>query len=348
MNVRALIAVLALGLPGSAGAQGFAGLGAPSEGFAEVSPGARLSFPADHGAHPDYRIEWWYLTANLEGPDGTPYGVQWTLFRAGLAPPGEQGGEAAQVWFAHAAVTTPEAHRVAERWSRGGLGTAGVTADPFMAWIDEWELSGPSFDAMRVTASAADFAYALDLDARGPLVLHGAQGYSVKSATGEASYYYSQPFYAAEGVLTLPEGEVAVSGTAWLDREWSSQPLEETQTGWDWFSLVFAQGGRLMGFRLRQADGRTYTSATWIAPDGAATAYPDGAFSAEPLRAAEVAGREIPVAWRVRLPERGVDVTVTALNEAAWNDTTVAYWEGPVTATGSHEGRGYLEMTGYE
>jgi len=147
--------------------------------------------------------------------------------------------------------------------------------------------------------------------------------------------------------LTLPEGDVRVSGQGWLDREWSSQPLAEGQSGWDWFSLSFDDGAKLMGFVLR-GEGAGYSSATWIAPDGVTTAFADGALVATPLQSAPVAGRDVPVLWRVELPARGVDVTVKAINPGAWMEVSVPYWEGPVTVTGSHGGRGYLEMTGYE
>ena len=348
MNARGALAALSILLAPAAAAQGFAGLGLDAEGFAMPAPDPEFDFPADHGPHPDFRIEWWYLTANLTGPDGTPYGLQWTLFRSALAPGEAAGWDSPQVWFAHAAVTTPEAHFVAERVARGGIGQAGVVADPFDAWIDDWRLYGPSIDDLTMVATGPDFAYEMRLTAKGPLVFHGAGGYSVKSAEGQASYYYSQPFYAIEGVLRLPSGQVPVTGTGWLDREWSSQPLSDRQTGWDWFSLSFEDGDKLMGFRLRQTDGPDYTSATWIEADGATTAYPDGAFRAEPLGVAKVAGREIPVRWRVTLADRGLEAEVTALNEAAWMDVGIPYWEGPVTVTGSHPGVGYLEMTGYE
>ncbi|KUF11811.1 lipocalin-like domain-containing protein [Pseudoponticoccus marisrubri] len=346
MNVKAFL--LACLLPVVAQAQGFAGLGAESEGFAMPAPDPVFDFPADHGAHPDYRIEWWYLTANLQDADGRDYGLQWTLFRTALAPGEAAGWTSPQVWFAHAAVTTPERHFATERFARGGIGQAGVQAAPFRAWIDEWALQGPDFDTLTLRASAPDFAYDMALEAQGPLVFHGADGFSVKSAEGQASYYYSQPFYEISGSLDLPEGSVAVRGQAWLDREWSSQPLSRAQSGWDWFSLSFSGGDKLMGFRLRQTDGSFYTSATWIAPDGTTTAYPDGAFSAAPLDEAQVAGRDVPVRWRVQLPARDVDVTVAAMNAQAWMDLAIPYWEGPVEVTGSHDGRGYLEMTGYE
>lgn len=346
MNAKPLALLICL-MPLPALAQGFAGMGTEAEGFATPQPAPEFDFPADHGPHPAYRIEWWYLTANMTGPDGTPYGLQWTLFRSALAPEERDGWDSPQIWFGHAAVTTPETHFSTERFARGGIGQAGVTTAPFEAWIDDWHMAGDTLDDVTLTARSPDFAYDVDLTAQGPLIFHGQDGYSVKSEAGQASYYYSQPYYDLNGTLTLPEGEIAVTGSAWLDREWSSQPLAEDQDGWDWFSLSFEDGTKLMAFELRQSDGSSYASGTWIAPDGTTTALPDGALSATPLETTQVAGRSVPTTWQLQVPGRDVDVTVAALNRAAWMDTTPPYWEGPVTVTGSHAGRGYLEMTGY-
>jgi predicted secreted hydrolase len=342
MNAKAII--LACVLPISASAQGFAGLGTQTDGFSIPEPNPTFDFPTDHGPHNDYRIEWWYLTANLTAKDGTPYGLQWTLFRSALSPEEGTGWTAPQLWMGHAAVTTPDDHFVSERLARGGIGQAGVTAEPFAAWIDDWTLEG-DWNTLNMTASSPQFAYDMDLTAQGPLVFHGDDGYSVKSAAGQASYYYSQPFFAITGTLQLPQGDIAVSGNAWLDREWSSQPLADNQTGWDWFSLSFDDGAKLMGFRLQQTDGENFTSATWIDPDGATTAYANGALEATPLATND---DNVPIRWQVSLPEKGLDVTVAAINENAWMTTSVPYWEGPVTVTGTHSGVGYLEMTGYE
>ncbi len=353
MTVKALLLLAALACPLPALAQGFAGLGAEAEGFAVPERGTVFDFPADHLPHPSFRIEWWYLTANLMARDGTEYGIQWTLFRSARTPGTAAGWEADQLWMGHAALTSASDHRVAERLGRGGTGQAGVTATPFEAFIDDWSLrstAGPGADALsaaRLTARGADFAYDLALQADGPLIFQGDAGYSVKSPEGQASYYYSQPFYEVAGTLSLPEGDVAVTGTAWLDREWSSQPLSETQTGWDWFSLNFDDGAKLMGFGLRSSDGSHFTSATWITPEGATRPYGDGALRVTPLETARVAGRDIPVRWRVELPAEGLDITAAPLNPQAWMGTLFPYWEGPITLSGSHPGRGYLEMTGY-
>ncbi|MEM5474637.1 lipocalin-like domain-containing protein [Hoeflea sp. AS60] len=334
--------------PLSALAQGFAGLGTDADGFATPQPQPEFNFPADHGPHPDYRIEWWYLTANLKAADGTAYGLQWTLFRTALSPGEADGWASPQVWFAHAAVTTPDAHFATERFARGGIGTAGVQADPFHAWIDEWAMTGPDLNTLNLTAQGANFGYDMTLEAKGPLVFHGQEGFSVKSGEGQASYYYSQPFYRIAGTLELPSGPVEVTGSAWLDREWSSQPLSENQSGWDWFSLSFDSGDKLMGFQLNQRDGTHYSASTWVDADGGATAYPDGAFTAEPISQTRVAGRDVPTEWQVRLPDRDLDVRISAMNTQAWMPLSIPYWEGPVTVNGSHKGVGYLEMTGYE
>jgi predicted secreted hydrolase len=357
MNAKTILAWVWLGLAlaGAVVAQGFADLGATVEGFALPNRDRVLEFPADHAAHPDFRIEWWYLTANLTGDDGAEYGVQWTLFRSATAPGEAEGWQSPQAWMGHAAVTTAGAHHVAERLARGGVGQAGVTLGggaAFRAWIDDWEMlsdAAPDEDALdrlTLTARGEDFRYALGLTAEGPLVLQGDGGYSVKSAGGQASHYYSQPFYAVSGTLDLPGGPVAVTGHAWLDREWSSQPLAEDQTGWDWFSLSFEGGEKLMGFVLRDG-GAGFTSGTWISADGTPSPLAPGALQADPLEYATVAGREVPVGWRLQLDDRALDVTLRAVNPGAWMATLIPYWEGPVQVTGSHTGRGYLEMTGY-
>lgn len=331
--------------------------------FAEVTPGRALRFPQDHGPHEAFRNEWWYVTATLEGPDGARYGAQWTLFRSSLRPPaGRTGWDSEQVFLGHAAVTSAHTHRSAERYGRGGVGQAGVTLDPFEAWIDDWALlsaAPPDADplsAVIMTAQGPDFAFRLGLTATGPLVLHGDAGYSLKSERGQASYYYSQPFFEAEGVLEIDGEAIPVSGRAWLDREWSSQslgagdgglPLSDRQTGWDWFSLSLDDGGRVMLYRIRTQEGVDGLAGTWIAPDGAAEPLDAAAIEMTPVGWAEAAGRRIPVRWRLALPDRGLAVETEPLNPDSWNALGIPYWEGPIRVSGTHAGVGYLEMTGY-
>ena len=347
------LAILGLGKT-SALAQGFAGLGENAEGFAAVVPGKVFAFPADHGPHPEFRIEWWYVTANLKDASGTAYGAQWTLFRQASRPGAQQEGWASQqFWMGHAAVTSAGTHRSSETFARGGVGQAGVETSPFAAWIDSWQMRGG--EAMRdqalapleLTASGADFSYALRLDADRPVVLQGDAGYSRKSDRGQASYYYSQPWFNATGRLIIDDRPVEVSGLAWLDREWSSQPLAPDQTGWDWFSLHLNSGEKLMLYRLRQKDGRSNLFGNWIEPDGRSVEIASADNSLMPTVVTDIEGRKIPIGWRVAIPARGLAVETSALNPRCWMGTSFPYWEGPISFAGSHTGLGYLELTGY-
>jgi len=333
-------------------AGGFAGLGEDAAGFAEVVPGHAITFPADFGAHPAYRIEWWYVTANLKDASGADYGVQWTLFRQALAPGAERPGfESQHVWMGHAAVTNAAVHRFAEKLGRGGIGQAGVTAAPFEAWIDDWSFKAvegnTGLSAATLAAKGDGFSYRLALKAPRAPVLQGDHGYSRKSERGQASYYFSQPFFEVSGRLTLDGRAVEVTGRAWMDREWSSQPLAADQKGWDWLSLHLPHGEKLMLFQLRSTAGGTYRSGTWIDRDGATSALASEEIVMVPGPPRRVAGRDLPVTWRVRVKSRGLDIETIPLNAEAWMATAFSYWEGPIRFRGSHDGEGYLEMTGY-
>lgn len=344
---------------GLARAQGFAGLGGESDGFAAVVPGKTLAFPRDHGPHPDYRIEWWYLTANLRDAIGAEWGVQWTLFRQAMAPGAQQEGWAnQQIWMGHAAITNAETHRYAEKFARGGVGQAGAEAQPFHAWIDSWglrgldQLSAQNAAPLVVSASGKDFGYAVTLNSDRPLVLQGDGGYSKKSERGQASYYFSQPYYDASGSIKLGDKLVAVTGRAWMDREWSSQPLASDQTGWDWFSLHLESGEKVMLFRLRQKDGRNYFAGNWIDRAGRSESLAENAIIMTPTGFTDIENRKLPTSWSVAIPDRGLKIDSVPLNARSWMGTRFAYWEGPISFQGSlRDGRtsgvGYLEMTGY-
>ncbi|EHJ91199.1 hypothetical protein KUC_3642 [Vreelandella boliviensis LC1] len=367
--------------PTSTSSAGFAGLGQDVDGFQDAGSNSSLTFPADHSAHPDYRIEWWYLTANLEDESGEPLGLQWTLFRQALMAPSKRPEPtpwaADQLWMAHMALSQGEQHQVAERFGRSHsqaqLNTtqnsqAGVVANPFHAWLDDWQLKANDeadnrdFDNLTLTAYSGEgdtrFGYSLTLTAEGPLVLHGNGGFSQKAANGQGSMYYSQPFWQIEGDVTLNGETKTVSGRGWLDREWSSQLLDARQSGWDWFSIHLEDGHKLMAFRLRgggddtdQAQGADYRSGTWITPEGQATSLANSDITLTPQATSAVAGRDVPTRWRLEVPSAGLDMTIEAPHANRWMTTSVPYWEGEVVVTdhasGEPLGEGYLEMTGY-
>ena len=66
---------------------------ADTAGYARAFEPRPFEFPADHGPHPSFRTEWWYVTGNLTSADARDYGFQLTIFRSALAPRAPRGFE---------------------------------------------------------------------------------------------------------------------------------------------------------------------------------------------------------------------------------------------------------------
>ena len=315
--------------------------------FSTIPKNLFLQFPKDHGSHNQFKIEWWYLTAILEDEYENPLGLQWTLFRVALEPTFEKRNwDRSEIWMGNAAVTSKELHSFQEKIARGGVSQAGVTTSPFEAWIDDWNLSGDSWNNLTVSATGDNFKYALTLDAKGPLIKHGENGRSVKSASGQASAYYSQPFFQARGWVEQNGKRNKVTGTAWADHEWSSQFMSDTQKGWDWFSLNFKTGEKIMLFRVREKNKAHFYSGTYINADG----------SHRPIKASEITLTPVEAksnpspytnTWIIKIDSLDIHIKTEALNPLSEMETIYPYWEGPILFTGSHSGKGFLEMTGY-
>jgi len=330
-------------------------------GFAQAQPDVALVFPRDHGAHPDFRIEWWYLTANLLDQRGRVFGAQWTLFRFAVQPPALRSSanpwQSGQVFMAHLAITSPDDHVAFQRYARGGehagVMQAGVTSEPFAAWLDDWSLASTGTDwlPLELHAAQAGFGIHLQLRGNGPLVLQGVGGFSQKHPDGGGSHYYSQPFLELSGSVRWEGESIPVSGQGWLDREWSSQFLQPDQAGWDWFALHLDSGEKLMLFRLRsRIAAEAYQHAVLIAADGSKRLLDPAQLRLSVLDERSVAGRQLPLHWRIELPEIGRVLRVDALHQDQWLDVDFPYWEGAVTVSGerpSESGVGYLELTGY-
>lgn len=357
-----LAGLLFIALANTAFADDYQLLRADPTGYDRARPGQPIEFPADHLPHPDFRIEWWYLTANLSDRNGEQWGLQWTLFRQAMTPNDDPGGWASkQVWMAHAALSTPDGHRYAERFARGGIGQAGVALNnngDFNAWLDDWQWTGSDGSlfpgSLEVSFDTIDLT--LTLNSNTPWVLQGDAGYHQKSDLGQASHYYSQPHIQIEGELKIDGETLSVSGPGWLDREWSSQPLAPNQPGWDWFSLHFDDGSALMVYQLRNDNGDPWLSGTWIDADGQSRSLEREAIELIPesfttLTLNNGQQKNLPLAWTLRLPQRSQSWRISAPRPNSWLATLFPYWEGPVTATAQNDasanGVGYLELTGY-
>ena len=345
-----------MGLSGLRTAIGNAEAGAS---FAKAERPVRFVFPRDHGPHTEFRSEWWYLTAVLADAEGREFGVQFTLFRQGLearsneqaAADGAAAWRSGQVFMGHAAISDVAARRHwhDERLARGHPALAGAQASPFKVHIEGWQLAsaGAAFWPLRLTVATRRFDIDLQLTGTKPIVAQGQGGLSHKGPQ-QASYYYSIPRIDADGRLTIDGATHAVTGGAWLDREWSTSVLAPEYAGWDWFALRLDDGRDLMLYRMRRLDGTSddYNSGALIDTAGNARILDAADFSVT----VERRWRQWPVAWRATLRGEPRAFAIQAAFDDQVMDTAVRYWEGVVhvgDADGNHLGTGYMELTGY-
>ena len=323
-----------------------------------VTPGARLVFPADHGAHPAFRTEWWYVTGWLRTADRRDLGFQVTFFRSrpGVDQRNPSAFAAKQILFAHAALSDPALGRLQhdQRIARQGLGLALAATGDTDIVLDDWSLKRGPDGRYRTHVAGQGFALDLTLTPGQPPILQGEAGYSRKGPKpGQASYYYSLPHLAVTGQVLRGGKRVPVTGEAWLDREWSSTLLDPAAVGWDWTGLNLDDGSAVTAFQVRDAQGHAlWAGGSLRRPDGVLTHLGPGevSFAVERRWRSPRTGADYPVerTLSLRLPAGPRQWRLTPMFDDQELDSRVAggpvYWEGAVRVPG---GRGYLELTGY-
>lgn len=317
-------------------------------------PGKSIKFPDAHLPHFSYRHEWWYLTANLHTQSGQMLAAQWTLFRTAV--------NQRHWYFGHAALADANQHESAFRRGRSEFTNVVVKNNPFSAQIDDW-LWQSSADLLPAKLTFGDqrneknsWQAELSLTssiAKPPTLelptssehffLQGEQGYSRKHPKlNIGSYYYSQPFIDVIGRVLWQGKWQSVSGIAWFDREWGSQMLAPDQQGWDWFSLHLDQDTALMIYRIR-SNVEDYSYGSLMYRDG----------SSKRLNANEIIlttttqNQTYPSQFSLIIKSEAIDIDLKIVNEKQINRFGIEYFEGMATFSGSHQGQGFIEMTGY-
>lgn len=338
----------------------------PATAAAYTLPRGPLSFPRDHGAHPEARTEWWYITGELHDGSGPGFGCQITFFRSRTGI-GEHPSRfaARQLLFAHAAVSDLAAGRLLhdQRIARAGLGLAEAAQDDTRVTLRDWSLvreprEGGARYRARAAAGSGDFAFELDFDTTQPLLLQGEAGWSRKGPDPtQASRYYSQPQLRVSGRLQREGRWRAVQGRAWLDHEWSETLMHPQAVGWDWIGMNLDDGAALTAFRLRTRDGGSVWSGGSLRRPGVPAQSFEGVdvVRFEPGRrwTSPATGTAYPVQWRVITPAGRwrVQALMDAQELDSRASTGSVYWEGLSEllddGSGQRVGRGYLEMTGY-
>jgi predicted secreted hydrolase len=333
-------------------------------GYARADAIRAFAFPPDHGPHPDFQTEWWYYTGNLDAADGRHFGYQLTFFRRAISPTDtarDSDWGTNQIYFAHFAITDVKNndHWAVERYSRGAAGLAGANGNPYHVWLENWDATSLNAEGSRVQLHAEDagHALALTLNPAKPLVLHGNQGLSQKSSgAGNASYYYSFTRLATEGTLILNGENIAVSGTTWMDHEFSTTVLGENAVGWDWFSIQLSDKREIMFFQIREKDGsiEPLSGGTLVEPDGSSRALLRNQVNIQVLDkwTSPRSGGTYPASWRVTIPSANIQLTLKPYVADQEMHISIVYWEGAVNIVGNSnsegvKGNGYVEMTGY-
>jgi predicted secreted hydrolase len=343
------------------------GWGAQEGAWKQAVEPWKWHFPRDHGAHPEFRTEWWYFTGNLMDTAGKQYGYQLTFFRQGVAlqPKDPQNSWSIRdLYLAHFTLTDVSLSRFwcDERTSRTGPGLAGAAKDGMDVRLLNWSATMKG-NTILVEARRQDMELSLKLTPRKPLVLQGEDGLSRKGPNkGQASYYYSYTELQTNGTIKTPGSQTAlrVEGTSWFDHEFGSNQLAQDQVGWDWFSLHLSSGQDVMIYLLRRKDGSPdpASSGTLVDRSGKATHLALSEISVEPLShwKSTQSGATYPSQWRIAIRSANINLVVGPLvaNQELVTEgsTGVTYWEGAVAGTGTSGGgqvtcKGYIEMTGY-
>jgi predicted secreted hydrolase len=333
--------------------------------FARALKPRKFSFPDDHGAHNAYRTEWWYFTGNLNNPDGRKFGYELTFFRFALSAKAHLSPSAwrtNQLYMAHLTLTDVKEDRfyTDERFSRAGNDLAGAANNQYRVWLYDWSATaeGNTGFPLRLQAKSDQFAIDLLLKTEKGPVMQGNQGLSQKSVEpGNASYYYSYTRLQTEGTLGIAGQMYPVSGTSWMDREWSTSSLSKEQAGWDWFALQFSDNSELMFYQLRRKDGQqdSNSAGSMVLADN----------SKVPLTVQDVTIKVIdswksphsrisyPSQWQLLIPSQNLAVDIVPLIGDQELNVSYRYWEGAVSVTGTKNGKaisgqGYVELTGYQ
>ncbi|MEH6910848.1 MAG: lipocalin-like domain-containing protein [Oceanicoccus sp.] len=339
--------------------------GQETNGFERALKKRTFHFPQDHAAHETFRNEWWYLTGNVSGEAGQSFGYQVTFFRTAIAPALPVRTEIIEqrsnwagnnIWMAHAAVTdiNGKVHHHTQRFSRANPGLAGATIDPLKIWLEDWTLQSVSNEfPWQLRVNTKDFGLTLELKTLKNPVLQGDHGLSKKSALpGNASYYYSYTRMATTGNIQLNGEQIAVSGTSWFDREWSTSALDKNQSGWNWFSLQLDSGGDFMYYQL--LDGRGHADVNsqgkWVDDKGGIITITPNDITLTVLKEWQSKdGKRYPIRWQIDYRAQNKSWIVEAVMDDQYMDLAVKYWEGAVAVFNTESqklvGRGYLEMT---
>lgn len=318
-------------------------LSGDTDGFKKASQIRKFKFPEDHSAHPDYKTEWWYFTGNLDSESDKHYGYQLTIFRSGVYD--KETGDIKQIYMGNLGLSdiSNDKFYSYEVFQREDMQLAGYEMTKI--WLNDWQIKFDN-EKIKISSFQEQVGFELAMEAAKPIVFQGNKGLSQKNAQkGNASYYYSIPRLKTSGYMQIKDEKFDVSGESWLDREWSTSALSDKQEGWDWFALQLDDNSELMFYQIRNKDGSVdeYSLGSYVDAKGKKRNVSLNEITIEVLDT----WNNYPSTWNLKIPRYDLDLKIKPYIKDQMHKFNISYWEGAVKVSGSHTGKGYVELTGY-
>jgi predicted secreted hydrolase len=335
-----------------------------------------LLFPENHGPHPKFQTEWWYITGHLLKDDDRPittlfkeadYTFQLTFFRrractSSIIELCNNG--MGEIHFAHAALLDVKSNTFyqSKRYARNGLSLSEKRFDPSsnkaIITNNDWSLNiGETLKLKFNLDSGASVL--LEAENFSPL-LHGDNGYSKKGdIAGYFSYYYSLPDLTLRGEVSSPS-PTKVIGKGWFDHEFmdtflGNEKEKQSTVGWDWIWLHLNDGSKLMVAQVRGTthSGRPYTFGTYV--DGTFKEHKITSFNLTEFAAwrSPKTSKKYVNSFNLKIPAHKLNLLISPLSDEQEirDGKNISYWEGSVrakAADGKTVGYGFVELAGSE
>lgn len=311
--------------------------GTSGEGEAAAPMRVMVKLPEDDAPHQNY-MEWWYYNSHLRARDGREFSFHYVFFLI---------NSVVSYTVSHISLTDHQTgkHYTDQKESAGNPSAGTVRGFNFT--LGDWGMAGSAGDdALRI--KTADFAFDLTLSNSGPTVFQGGTGLLDFKQAG-TSYYYSRPRMSVEGQLSLGSRTFPVVGQSWFDHQWGD--FQTGVLGWDWFALQLDDGADVMLYQLRDRRNQPVLFSGTYTRNGTTEVLGERDFSAQALSSwrSKSTGISYQTSWRVHIPSHRVDLQIAPVAQDSEIDarttTYNTYWEGAIKVSGSHGGRGFLEIS---
>jgi predicted secreted hydrolase len=319
-------------------------------GCGEKSPygPAQVHLPKDEGAHPESKMEWWYLNATVSDNEGHQYTAMLAYFnKASLRPPLKIISIAdLDAGVFHQDVPTISQLMVAKpNYAEGGLD---------LRWndYDRWYRTDQDSYHYSVQAKGDSIGFSFDLVQEKDPLMVGGNG--LIEWTEGSTYYYSLTRLQVGGQIEIEGKAIDVEGIGWMDHQWMEDMAEK---GWQWFSIQLDDDTDIICWNIVNTDNSVQSrDLTMMFADGSIYHTTDLELAATDSWVSPDTKETYGMTWKLREPGHDIDLEIKArfpqqeiilLKEVP--QYTWQIWEGGTTVSGQIDGSavsgiGYAEL----